>query len=249
MKSINTIIIEDEKRDLELMQNLLKNHDEINLIATAEDVENGIAVVAVNKPDLIFLDINLYGRKSFEILDVIHKFDFNPKIIFTTAYDNYMNLAFKYAAFDYLLKPIDRKELSDTILRYIKNEEQTHFSESYKALNHACEKLIFNTLEGFEIVDPKDIVYIETVKGQGYSEIHVSNDEVLLVTKSIGEIETMLPKHDFFRIHRSHIVNLQYVKKVNRIMRKCYLKTDTVEVSIAISKDSIKLLKEKIKEN
>ncbi len=247
MKTIKTIIIEDEKQDLDLMQNLLISHPEIELIATAEDIENGVAVISVHKPDLIFLDINLYGRKSFEILDIIYKFDFNPKVVFTTAYNNYMNLAFKYAAFDYLLKPIDREELSNTITRYIKKEAQTHFSKSYKALSHTYKKLIFNTIEGFEIIDPEQIVFIETVKNQGYSEIHLTDGTTTIVTKSIGEIEELLSKEYFYKTHRSIIVNLQYVRKVNRLLRKCYLTVDAIDTSVPISKERIKHLKERMK--
>jgi len=247
MKIINTIIIEDEKQDLDLMRNLLSDYAEIKIIATAEDIENGVAVISIHKPDLIFLDINLYGRKSFEILDVIQQFNFNPKVVFTTAYNNYMNLAFKYAAFDYLLKPIDRKELSETIARYLKNEAQTHFTESYKAFSHTYKKLVFNTIDGFEVIDPNQIVFIETVKNQGYSEIHLSDNSTTVVTKSIGEIEVLLSEELFFKTHRSIIVNLQYVRKVNRLLRKCYLTAKTIDTSVPISKERIKLLKERMK--
>ena len=146
---IRTIIIEDEKEDLDLMINLLKTHKEIELIATARDIENGVAAISVHKPDLIFLDINLYGRISFEILDVIQKFDLKPKVVFTTAFNNYMNKAFKYSAFDYLLKPIDRKELKNTIERFFNNVEQTDFQVSYekfsftKKANYLCSKKFF----------------------------------------------------------------------------------------------------------
>ena len=238
---IKTIIIEDEQEDLLLMTNLLKAHEEIELISTARDIENGVAAISVHKPDLIFLDINLYGRTSFEILDIIKKFDLNPKVVFTTAYNNYMNRAFKYAAFDYLLKPIDRKELEDTIKRYISDTEQTDFIESYEKFSTTNKKLIFNTAEGFELIDPVKIVYLCTVKNQSYTEFFMADGTNIIVTKGIGEVETLLPEKHFIKIHRSYILNHNYVKKVNRIRGKCYLQSKSNKFEIPISREKAKL--------
>ena len=244
---IKTIIIEDEQEDLDLMINLLKAFPEIDLQSTARDVETGVAAISIHQPELIFLDINLYGRTSFEILDVISKFGLKPKVIFTTAFDNYMNKAFKYAAFDYLLKPIDRMELKSTIERYFNNLQETGFSNSYQKLSDALEKLVFNTTEGFEVVDPAEIVYLCTVKNQGYTELYQVDGSIVLITKSIGEIEPLLPDKCFFKIHRSYILNLNYVKKVNRIKGKCFLKAKDKTYEIPISRDKSKILREKLK--
>lgn len=242
-KSIKAVIIEDEKEDMHLMTNLLKNHHQIEIIATANDIENGIAIITLNKPDLIFLDINLYGRLSFEIIEVIQNLSLNPKVIFTTAYDNYMNKAFKYAAFDYLLKPIDRAELQDTINRYLKNIDQIDLKESYERFNEVKQKLIFNTTEGFEIIKPSSIVYLGTVKGQSYTEFFMDDGNTVVVSKGIGEIESLLPESNFVKIHRSYILNLNYLKKINRIRGICYLESITNKYTVPISKEKIKQLK------
>lgn len=246
INTIKAIIIEDEKEDMYLITNLLKTHKEIEIIATANDIENGIAVVSLHKPDLIFLDINLYGRFSFEIIDAIQKLSLNPKIIFTTAYDNYMNKAFKYAAFDYLLKPIDRRELNDTIVRYLKNSETIDLKKSYEKFNEVKKKLIFNSTEGFEIIDPTAIVYLGTVKGQSYTEFFMNNGKVIVVTKGIGEVEPLLKGNHFFKIHRSYILNLNYLIKINRIRGICYLESADNKYSVPISKEKIKLLKKQL---
>lgn len=243
VKNIKTVLIEDEKEDLYLMTNLLKSHPQIKIIATAEDIETGIAVIVKYKPDLIFLDINLYGRLSFEILEVIQNLSLNPKVIFTTAYDNYMNKAFKYAAFDYLLKPIDRQELNDTIVRYFENYDNTDFKKGYDKFIAVRKKLIFNTTEGFEILDPESIMYLGTVKGQSYTEFFMDNGAVVVVTKGIGEIESLLPEPHFFKIHRSYILNLNYLKKINRIRGICYLQSGIHNCNVPISKEKIKQLK------
>jgi len=246
MKKIKAVIIEDESEDLDLMKSLLTGFDMIEIAATARDIENGVAAISVHKPDLIFLDINLYGRNSFEILDIIKNFQLNPKVIFTTAYDNYMNIAFKYSAFDYLLKPIDRNELKNTLERFINNFEQTGFDESYEKFNAVKKKLIFNTVEGFEVIAPEDIVYLCTVKNQSYTEIYLTSGNMTVVTKSIGEIEPLLPEELFFKIHRSYILNLNFVKKVNRILGKCYLQSGEHRYEIPVSREKARVLKEKL---
>jgi two-component system LytT family response regulator len=246
INKVKAVIIEDEKEDMYLMTNLLKSHQEIEIIATANDIENGIAVVSLHKPDLIFLDINLYGRFSFEIIDAIHELSLNPKIIFTTAYDNYMNKAFKYAAFDYLLKPIDRQELKDTISRYLKNRDKTDLKKSYDKFNEVRKKLIFNTTEGFEIIDPSAIVYLGTVKGQSYTEFFMNNGKVIVITKGIGEVELLLRDAHFFKIHRSYILNLNYLVKINRIRGICHLESIDNKYTVPISKEKIKLLKKQL---
>jgi len=249
MKKIQTIIVEDEIEDLHLLENLLAPYEEIEIVKTADTVENAIAAIAKHQPELIFLDINLYGRNSFEILDTIKNFKLQPKIIFTTAYQNYMNRAFKYAVFDYLLKPINRQELKETIDRYKQNKEQSNFNDSYEKLMHSYDKLIFNTVDGFEVVDPKQIVFLETVKGQSYTDIHLNDGSHLIITKNIGEIENLLPEDIFFKLHRSYILNLNYVRKVNRLLGKCYLKSPAAEFSIPISREKAKKLKNKMTGN
>jgi len=246
MEKITAVIIEDENEDLDLLKSLLSEFDQIEIVASARDIENGVAIITVHKPDLIFLDINLYGRNSFEILDIIKKFDLNPKVIFTTAYNNYMNIAFKYSAFDYLLKPIDRNELKDTMERYMNDREQTAFDKSYEKFTSVKKKLIFNTVEGFEVISPEDIVYLCTVKNQSYTEIYLTNGNRTVVTKSIGEIEPLLNEDCFFKIHRSYILNLNFVKKVNRILGKCYLQSEDKNYEIPVSREKAKLLKEKL---
>ncbi len=248
MDTIKTVIIEDEREDADLMYNLLKEFDAIEIVATERDVESGIAALAFFKPELVFLDINLYGRLSFEILDAIKKYNMHLKIIFITAYNDYMNKAFKYAAFDYLLKPVDRNELKETLKRFIKNRNTSGFSEKYTKLQSALKNLIFGTREGFEVVNPEHILFISTVKGQNYSELHLSGGKKLTVTKSIGEIERMLSGNKtFFKIHRSYMVNLKYVKKVNRLKGICIIENSEHKTEIPVVRDNIKHLKERLK--
>jgi len=242
MNKINSLIIEDEQHDADLLLHLLSEYRQINVLKISNRIETAILDIEKLQPELIFLDIKLYGKLSFEILDKIDELNLNPKIVFTTAYDNYMQTAFKYAAFDYLLKPIDRAELKNTILRYQKNKEKNNFKHSLHNLKDAENKLIFNTVEGFELVNPDDILYLSTVKNQHYTNIHLIDDTVVVVSKSIGEIAPLLPDN-FFKIHRSFVINIHRLIRVNRLREKCYLKGTNKEYSIRISREKIKMLK------
>ncbi len=246
MKIYNTIIIEDEKEDSDLIINLLKKYTFINIKATAEDIETAIGLVSLYKPDLIFLDIRLYGRLSFDILDTIYDLKIKPKVIFTTAFDEFMSRAFKYSAFDYLLKPIDREELDDALARFVKNENQEDFNSRYNKLKSTFGKIIFNTLIGFEIIHPEEIVYISTVKNQSYTELFLKDGVKITVTKNIGEIEKMLNQNYFFKIHRSYILNLNYVRKFNRLKKVCVLQNDNIIYEIPVSGEKARELKEKL---
>jgi len=243
---IKTIVVEDEREDTDLMLNLLKEYPEIEIVDTASDIEEGISKISFHKPELIFLDINLYGRLSFEILDVIYNLNLKPKIIFTTAFNDFMIKAFKYSAFDYLLKPVDRKELTETISRFMTQKKQKDFNDGYKKLKETRKKLIFNTSDGFEIINPEDICYITTVKNQAYSEFFLMNDRII-ISKNIGEIEKMLGETSFFKVHRSFIINLNFITKINRIKKKCILKADECEYEVPVSREKLKILTEKLK--
>jgi two-component system LytT family response regulator len=246
---IRTVIIEDEQEDMDLMHNLLAEHPAIQIVATAKDIENGIAVVSFHKPDLLFLDINLYRRLSFEILNVVSTFNLNTKVVFTTAYNEFMENAFKYSAFDYLLKPIDRGQLADTIVRYQTNCSSENFRANFLKLQDAQNKLVFNTIDGYTVVNPREIVFMETEKNQGYTDIWLCDNTLVTVTKSIGEVYKNIDNEVFIKLHRSFVLNIEYVEKVNRLKRKCYLKCRQNHFEIPVSHEKAKMLKNILDKN
>src|SRR5688500_14403988 len=110
---MNAIIIDDEQKSREVLKILLKDYDDISIVAEAADVEQGVKVIQEHSPDIIFLDIKLNAEEGFDILDELPNRNF--EIVFVTSYDNYALKAIKYAAFDYLLKPIDLDDLNRAI--------------------------------------------------------------------------------------------------------------------------------------
>ncbi|AMA48366.1 MULTISPECIES: LytR/AlgR family response regulator transcription factor [Flavobacterium] len=215
---INAIIIDDEKRARLNLSILLKEYcPEINIIAECENLPEGVKSIRKNKPDLIFLDIEMPGHSGLELLDFFDENEINFKIIFTTAYQEYAIQAFKFSAIDYLLKPINPKELVDATTRFSKEKEKIN---NYQILK---ENLKEDTFRKIAVPSGNSLVFIEIndilfIKGEGaYSEISFTNNDKLLVSRNLKNFEDIIcEQKNFIRIHKSFILNTNYIKSYNK---------------------------------
>ena len=157
-----------------------------------------------------------------------------------------MKEVFKYSAFEFMLKPIDPDDLKDVINRLERDFKQQNFKQSYEKLKKTFGKLVFNTTDGFTVINPKDIIYIEA--DGAYSEILLANEKKKTITKKLGEIEKMLSSDLFFRVHKSYIVNLSKIDNANRQKGKCFFQSQNEEISIKMSRETIKKLKDRLEE-
>jgi two-component system LytT family response regulator len=223
---ISIIIVDDEEHCIKSLEKYLSIDPRLNIVATITDPLSAVEQILTKKPDLLFLDIQMPGMNGFDILEILNKTSVKPFVIFITAFENYTIRAIRAAAFDYLLKPVNKVELSVSIERAINKIYLQEFEKSYSSLlEHANEKRIrFNTTGGFILIDPKDIIFIQA--DWNYSEIHLDKDKYELVVVNLGTMENILPPHDFARINRSVIINLKYLDKVQRGKRLCILKKD-----------------------
>lgn len=212
-EKIRTIIVDDEKSSLIILQKLLeKNCDNIEIIATGQSVEEGIKIIEEHNPDLVFLDINMPDGDGFEILEKIENITF--EIIFTTAYDKYAIKAFEFAALHYLLKPIKAEELIEAVERYELHKNE-NLSEKIEVLsnnlNKNLDRLILPASNGMSIIQLDDILRCES--SNNYTTFYLTNNDKIMVSKSINNYEKILAESHFCRIHNQHIVNLKYIKK------------------------------------
>lgn len=212
-EKIKTILIDDEKNSLIILQKLLEKHSEnIEIIATGQSVEEGIKIIDLHKPDLVFLDINMPDGDGFEVLEKVE--DRNFGIIFTTAYDKYAIKAFEFAALHYLLKPIKPEELIEAVERYETGKSE-NITEKIEVLSNNIhknlERLILPSSNGISIIELDDIIRCES--SNNYTTFFLMNNEKIMVSKSINNYEKILSESHFCRIHNQHIVNLKYVKK------------------------------------
>lgn len=222
MTVLKAIIVDDEEFARSSLFFLLQqNCPEVEITGIARSVSEAKEILNHHSIDLIFLDIAMPGGNGFELIPdaQLH----NVAVIFTTAYDQYALKAIKANALDYLLKPIDIDELKvavEKVSLYIKlhkanenkDERITNLASSLSSRSE-IRKLTLPYGQGFKMIDIDDIIYIEA--DSNYSVFHLSNHDKITVSKVLREFEELLPSDQFVRIHKSSIINLNYLKEYN----------------------------------
>ncbi len=213
---INVIIVDDEEKSIAVLQELLLQSDfDVNVLASASSVEEAMFVINknINKVDILFLDIEIIGGTSFEILQKINTEQI--KIIFTTAHEEYALKAIKVYAFDFILKPIDCFELYNAVekyLAYTSNEKsKLNNTDKIAVKDKFFERLAIPTLTDVTYLNKEDIIYFCSDKN--YSTIYLLNGEKIVTSKNIGFYETILSDYGFIRIHNFYLVNVLQIKK------------------------------------
>ena len=236
---IKAIIIDDELHCIETLRWDLENHcPEIEIIAQCQSAKEGKDLIAKLKPELVFLDIEMPVMNGFEMLESMPKIDFD--FIITTAYDKFAIKAFKVSAIDYLLKPVDKDELKQAIAKVGQNkspitQQQMDLLFSHlKSATLTFPKLALPTVEGIEFVDTSSIIKCQA--DSNYSRLLLKGGKEIMVSRTLKEIEEMLQGQSFFRIHQSHLVNLDEVKKYIRGDGGYVIMNDDSEVTVARSK-------------
>lgn len=213
---ITAIIIDDEaKGRLALREKIAAYCKQVQVLAEFSNGRDALLFIQQHKPQLIFLDIEMPRMNGFEMLNALPEKNFH--VIFTTAYDQYAIKAIRYAAFDYLLKPIDIEELK-TAVNNIEKKQQPQTQSQAALLQQNIEhpkkqlnKLAIPTLDGLLFFDINDIVHLEA--SSNYTCIHFLAKPKITASKTLKEFEEILPEDIFFRTHHSHIINLNYIKR------------------------------------
>ncbi|MDQ3017854.1 MAG: LytTR family DNA-binding domain-containing protein [Bacteroidota bacterium] len=216
---LTAIIIDDEVNGRIALRQKLKDYcPQVQVIAEAESGREGLDIIISKAPQLVFLDIEMPGMDGFDMLLKIPDKKFH--LVFTTAYDQYAIKAIKYAAFDYLLKPVDIDELISTIERIETLPPSDHTSKKMEALEQNLlskpflNKIAIPSQDGLLFFDISHIIHLEAQSN--YTDIYFDDHAKLLASRTLKEFEDILPTDNFFRIHNSHIINLQFIKKYIR---------------------------------
>ncbi|MEO6845555.1 MAG: LytTR family DNA-binding domain-containing protein, partial [Ginsengibacter sp.] len=209
------IIIDDElKGRIALSQKLHDYCSDVRLIGEAENGEEGIKLIEKIKPDIVFLDIEMPRMNGFDMLLRLPQKNFD--LIFTTAYDQYAIKAIKYAAFDYLLKPIDIEELKLAVSKS-NNLQNRNTEKKLEVLDQNLHgksnlnKIAISSMDGLLFFNITDIVHLEA--SNNYTSIYFINHPKLVASKTLKDFEDLLPPDIFFRTHHSHLINLNYIKR------------------------------------
>ena len=210
-----TIVIDDEQLARQRIKRLLAAYDEINIIAEAENGAEGLTLINDLKPDLIFLDIEMPILNGFELLS---KLTHQPKVVFTTAYDQYAIKAFEEGSIDYLLKPIELERLDKTI----KKLKQTNLASNQVPIDELIKQLqgkkTIKTLtvklgDKILLIKLTDIVHVQAE--DKYVFLHTADGKKHLTDFTLSILEEKLPD-EFLRIHRSEIINTDYIKEIRK---------------------------------
>ena len=219
MKPIRALIVDDEIAARDVLKNLLlRVTDSVEVIGTAHDVPDAVAKIKLLKPDVVFLDVQMPNYAGYEIVNFFDTIDF--EIIFVTAYDEYAIKAFELSAVDYLVKPINRLRLKESIAKLEQKIEQVGAKESYETLMESIKdkelgKIVIPELGNKRVLNLSDIIAIEA-KG-AYSNIYLKNAKPLLVSKNLKHFESVLPEDQiFFRSHKSWIINLNEILELSK---------------------------------
>ena len=238
--TIRAIIIDDEQDARDVMQNLLKKIPEVQVVSICDGAETGLEAILQNKPDLIFIDIKMPRKSGMDVVKELSEKQVKTTVVFVTAYDEYAIQAIKLSAFDFLLKPVDPDELHQVIRRFQVEKLQEEFDRKIAILLNQFkqpDKIRLNSRMGFILVNPLDIIYIQA--DGNYSEINFSKDRKELVTQQLGILLELLPATKFFRASRSTLINLDYLRKVDRRTRICELERNGEIFQVPVSRDHI----------
>jgi len=210
---MKAILIDDEIKALKSLENKLsKEFPFIEIIYSTQKPKEGIEKVKELNPDLVFLDIDMPQISGFDVLEELQSYDF--EVIFVTAHNQHAIEAIKHCAIGYIVKPIDINELTIAIENAQVNIEQRTSSEKNRQLLELVSKesntIVIPTQNGLSFFKPEDIIRLEGI--DGYTNIILLNEKPILSSYYIGKFTKMLANHGFFQVHKSHLVNINFLK-------------------------------------
>ncbi len=213
---MRAILVDDERANVEILQVLLEKYcPKIKIVASALQVEEAVNLINLHKPDLLFLDIQMGKNSGFDLLNLLTEKTF--EVIFVTAYDQYGIQAVKFAALDYLLKPVNPDELieavakaEDRIKNKIQNEQLNFLLQQIKRPDTSAQKIALPQHSEIRYVDVKEILRCEA--DNTYTSFFLVNGDKILISKQLKEYADLLKPHGFLRTHQSHLINPSFVK-------------------------------------
>lgn len=248
MKKIRTVIVEDETPAREILKHYLKDFPEIEILEECSDGFAGLKTIASLKPDLVFLDIQMPRLTGFELVEVMTE---KPVIIFTTAYDQYALKAFELNAVDYLLKPFPKERLKIAVKKAAekignKSEADAPATQLFEKLPKpasALTRIVARKGNSINIIPVDQIRYVQAE--DDYVMIY-HNEGKALKQQTMKFYEESLPTDSFVRIHRSYIVRIQEIKKLEPYTKDNYVAVLQTGEKLPVSRTGYKTLKEEL---
>ncbi|MEI6048396.1 MAG: LytTR family DNA-binding domain-containing protein [Bacteroidota bacterium] len=237
---LSALIVDDEEIARTLLSKLLEGTLYFSEIRLATSVDSAINELTQFDPDLIFLDIKMPGKDGFSFIQNLPQKKNNPGIVFVTGYDQYAIKAIKNKAFDYLLKPVNRKELKQCIVKYaerMKEGMNNGTQEKPVAHNEKIPRIRVNTRTGTLFINPTSILFC---KAEGNYTSICTGEKKHLCSMNLGRVAELLPGIGFIRLGRSYILNIEYITLLDRKEKIVTLVRDKETVEVKIPKHHLK---------
>lgn len=217
MSTVKAVIVDDELGARESLSKMIeKNCKNIQVVAKADSMMNAFIEITNHQPDLVFLDIEMPNGNAFDLLERFKEINFN--IIFVTAYDHYAIKAIKFSAIDYILKPVDPEELVKAVTRFEnQRDNKNSLDKKFKTLlsnvkpENKLKKVGIPDGDGLIFINLSDIIRCDS--DGNYTYFILTTGKKIIASRTLGEYEQMFADDNFFRVHRSHLINLEHVKK------------------------------------
>ncbi|MEO8149624.1 MAG: LytTR family DNA-binding domain-containing protein [Bacteroidia bacterium] len=206
--NLRAVIIDDQQHFIDMLIDLCKAANlQVEVVATANNATDGFLCIRKNEPDIVFLDVEMPGKSGLDLAKEIGNKNFD--IIFTTSHDKYAVQAFKTDAIDYLLKPIDASELTKAIDRIITKRNEKILQTKVNSSEN--KKITVSTLDGVLFVEVNKLLRLEA--DNAYTTLHLDDATKVVASKSLKDFEDRLINSGFIRIHKSHLINVAFIKK------------------------------------
>jgi two-component system LytT family response regulator len=241
---MKVIIIDDEPLARSIVKEFLQKHPQLQLIQECGDGFEGVKAIQQHQPDLIFLDIQMPKINGFEMLELL---DQTPAVIFTTAFDEYAIRAFEAHAIDYLLKPFNQERFDKAIAKWNEQRSQSHEKATQELLETASQspvqsqRIVIKDGSKIKIIPVHDVQYLEAA--DDYVKIH-TKDGYFLKNKTMNHFEQTLDGQQFVRSHRSYIVNVQQITRIDPYEKDSHVAILRSGVKVPVSRNGYGKLKE-----
>ena len=234
-QEITGIIIDDELSGRENLKTLIESYcSEIKIIATASSAAEAKQMINYLSPDVVFLDINMPVLDGFDFLESVDSSKF--MVVFVTAHEEYAIRAIKAKAVDYLLKPIDIKELQQTVKRLTGNINLVNNPCETLISSNQSDKVILPVSHGFKVVNAGEIIRMEAE--DCYTHIFSTQEKKITISKTLKEFEDKVSGKYFFRVHKSHLINLNHIKDYSKLDGGCIAMSDGTRIQVSRRKSA-----------
>lgn len=239
--SIKAVIIDDNEDAVALLEIYLQAFKEIQVLESTTNPHKGLRIIKRLNPDIVFLDIDMPEMNGLELGQIIFESDLKTEVVFTTAHSQYAFNALNIKPLDYLIKPFGPSEIISVINRFTTKQKKLEFErrmDFFMRNNKVITKIKLSTRNGFTLVNPEDIIL---VRAEGpFSRIFLKDGKQEVIIYKIPRMQEALASQNFIKANRSAIINLQYLKRIEKKGKCCYLKYNEISYEEKINAEGMR---------